>query len=206
MFHLRCYLPFEMDAFFLRRVTFSEIYRQKMLYHIHHYVLLIVSCVKIRIIMIWISGYSGFLPLSKNMHVRLIVLRSECERVCGCLSRLSLCGPVMDWWPVQGVPRLSPNGRWDRLQPPRDPTDGLRGYRKWMDGWIYTPVLISRIEWPSPGPWDPLPCSNTPHSNQWIHTKHLETLMTSWWDDSLMWIRDKHSGQWFLRTRIRKYW
>jgi len=50
--------------------------------------------------------------------------------VCGCLS---LCGPVMDWRPVQGVPRLSPDDRWDRLQPPRDPTDGLSGYRKWMD-------------------------------------------------------------------------
>ena len=49
----------------------------------------------------WVlSGYSGFLPLSKNMHVRLIgvckiVLKSECEHVCGFLSRLSLCGPVM---------------------------------------------------------------------------------------------------------------
>ena len=50
--------------------------------------------------------------------------------VCGCLS---LCGPVMDWRPVQGVPRLSPSDDWDRLQPPRDPTDGLSGYRKWMD-------------------------------------------------------------------------
>ena len=88
-----------------------------------------------------LSGYSGFLPLSKNMHVRLIgvskiVLRSEWERVCGCLSHLSLCGPVMDWRPVQGVPRLSLDDRWDRLQPPRDPTDRLRGYRKWMDGYI----------------------------------------------------------------------
>jgi len=46
---------------------------------------------------------------------------------------LSLCGPVMDWRPVQGVPRLSPDDRWDRLQPPRDPTVGLSGYRKWMD-------------------------------------------------------------------------
>ena len=55
--------------------------------------------------------------------------------VCGCLSRLSLCGPVMDWRPVQGVPRLSPDDRWDRLQPPRNPTDGLSGYRKWMDGY-----------------------------------------------------------------------
>jgi len=43
----------------------------------------------------------------------------------------------MDWRPVQGVPRrLSPDDRWDRLQPPRDPTDGLSGYRKWMDGWM----------------------------------------------------------------------
>jgi len=85
----------------------------------------------------WVpSGYSGFLSPSKNMHVRLIgvskiVLRSVCERVCGCLS---LCCPVMDWRPVQDVPRLSLDDRWDRLQPPHDPTDGLSGYRKWMDG------------------------------------------------------------------------
>jgi len=57
--------------------------------------------------------------------------------VCGCLSRLSLCVPVMDWRPVQGEPRLSPYDRWNRLQPPRDPTDGLSGYRKWMDGWTW---------------------------------------------------------------------
>jgi len=48
--------------------------------------------------------YSGFLPPSKNIHVRLIddskiVPRSEFVS----LSRLSLCGPVMDWRPVQGV-------------------------------------------------------------------------------------------------------
>ena len=59
------------------------------------------------------------------------------------------CGPVMDWRPVQGVPRLSPDDRWDRLQPPRDPTDGLSGYRKWMDGWTIAaatkekPALLS---------------------------------------------------------------
>ena len=34
----------------------------------------------------------------------------------------------------QGVPCLSPNDGWDRFQPPRDPTVGLSGYRKWMDG------------------------------------------------------------------------
>ena len=29
--------------------------------------------------------------------------------------------PVMDWRPVQGVPCLSPNDGWDRLQHRRDP-------------------------------------------------------------------------------------
>ena len=81
---------------------------------------------------VWVlSGYSGFLPPSKIMHVRLIggskLSLGVSVSVCGCLSRLSLCGPVMDSRPVQGVPRLSPNDRWDRLQPPRDPTDGLDG-------------------------------------------------------------------------------
>ena len=37
--------------------------------------------------------------------------------VHGCLSRLSLCGPVMDWQLVQGVPQPSPNGSSDTLQP-----------------------------------------------------------------------------------------
>ena len=69
------------------------------------------------------------------MHVRLIddSKLSLGVNVCmhGCLSRLSLCGPMMDWRPVQGVPRLLPKDCWDRLQPPRDPTDGLSG-RKWI--------------------------------------------------------------------------
>jgi len=48
---------------------------------------------------------------------------------------LWVLGPVMDWRPVQGVPRLSPDDCWDRLQPPRDPTDGLDGIENgWMDG------------------------------------------------------------------------
>ena len=46
---------------------------------------------------------------------------------------INLKKAVMDWRPVQGVPILSPDDRWDRLQPHRDPTDGLSGYRKWMD-------------------------------------------------------------------------
>ena len=74
------------------------------------------------------------------MHVRLIgdskLSLGVSVSVHGCLSRLSLCGPVMDWRSVQGVPRLSPNDSWDWLQLPHDPTDGLSGYRKWMDGWM----------------------------------------------------------------------
>jgi len=59
-----------------------------------------------------------------------IVLRSECERVWLFVSV----------WPCDGLATcpgcISPDDRWDRLQPPRDPTDGLSGYRKWMDGLI----------------------------------------------------------------------
>ena len=66
----------------------------------------------------------------KNMHVRLIgdskLSLGMSVSLCG---RLSLCVPVMDWRPVQGVPHLSPDDRWDRLQPPRDPTDGLDGIK-----------------------------------------------------------------------------
>jgi len=62
------------------------------------------------------------LPATVQKHYRLIgdskiVLRIECERVWGCLYSLSLCGPV-DCRLVQGVPRLSPDDCWDRLQPP----------------------------------------------------------------------------------------
>ena len=82
----------------------------------------------------WVlSGYSGFLPLSKNMHVRL---NGDSKLSLGVSVSvcLSLCGPVMDWRPVQGVPRLSPDDRWDRLQTPRYPTDGLDGIE---NGWMY---------------------------------------------------------------------
>jgi len=52
------------------------------------------------------------LASSKNM-VSLKLSLGVSVSVCGCLS---LCGPVIDWRPVQGVPRLSPNDNWDRLQ------------------------------------------------------------------------------------------
>ena len=89
-----------------------------------------VECVDVLPLYAWVlSGYSGFLPPSKNMHVRLIddskLSLGVSVSVHGCLSHLSLCGPVMDWRPGLGVPRLSPDDCWDRLQPPpaTPPTD-----------------------------------------------------------------------------------
>ena len=69
----------------------------------------------------WVlSGYSGFLPLSKIMHVWLTG-DSKSSLGVSVLVCSSLCGPVTDWGPRQGVPCLSPNHSWDRLQPPCNP-------------------------------------------------------------------------------------
>ena len=51
---------------------------------------------------VWVlPRYSSFLPSSKNMHVRLIgdskLFLGVSVIVNGCVSRLSLCGPVKDW-------------------------------------------------------------------------------------------------------------
>ena len=99
-------------------------------------------------------GFSPGTPASshhpKNMHVRLIgdskLSLGVSVSVCGCLSHLSLCGPVMDWRPVQGVPRLSPDDRWDRLQPPPRPDRRIRRYKKWMDGWTSKMATVNKLE------------------------------------------------------------
>jgi len=81
----------------------------------------------------WVlSEYSGFLPPSKNMHVSLIgvckiVLRSVCVVVC------LICLCVALWWTGNLSRVFLADDRWHRLQAPRDLTDGLSGYRKWMD-------------------------------------------------------------------------
>ena len=55
-----------------------------------------------------VGGFSGFLPLSKNMHLCLIcnskLTLGVNVSLHGCLSRLSLCGPVIDWrvYPASG--------------------------------------------------------------------------------------------------------
>ena len=50
--------------------------------------------------------------------------------VNGCLSLY--VGPVIRWWPVHGLPRLSPNISWDWLQLHRDP-QGIRSEEtEWM--------------------------------------------------------------------------
>ena len=86
---------------------------------------------------VWVlSGYSGFLPPTKDMRARFIGVPKLSVGVhvwvSGCSS---MCGPAMDWRPVQGVPRLSPDVCWDWLQPPHDPVRGISGWR-WMDGWM----------------------------------------------------------------------
>ncbi len=86
----------------------------------------------------WVfSMYSGFLPQSKDMQVRLIgnykLPVGVNVSVSGCLSLY--VGPVTDWRPVQGVPRCSPNASWDWLQHPCDPVKRVSGIDNgWMDG------------------------------------------------------------------------
>ena len=78
----------------------------------------------------WVlSGFTGFLPRSKDMHDGLIgnFKLPVGVNVSGCLS---LCvNPVMNWRLVQGVPRLLSNVSWDRLRPPTTP-NRIRGYGK----------------------------------------------------------------------------
>ncbi|MEQ2222630.1 hypothetical protein ILYODFUR_028305 [Ilyodon furcidens] len=65
----------------------------------------------------WVlTGYSGFLPQSKNMTAWLVGLSKLAlgvnGYVHGCLSCMSLRCPVIDWRPVQSVPRLLPIDCW----------------------------------------------------------------------------------------------
>ena len=81
----------------------------------------------------WVlSGFSGFLPQSKNMHVRSIgdskLSLGVNVSVNGCVS---LCGPAMNWRLIQGVTLPSPQDSWDRLQlTPVTLRSGLSGSRK----------------------------------------------------------------------------
>ena len=60
-------------------------------------------------------GFSPGTPASshypKSMNVRFLGVSKLSVGVS-----VSVRGPVMDWLTVQGVPRLSPNDGWDRLQ------------------------------------------------------------------------------------------
>jgi len=85
-----------------------------------------------------VRGFSLGSPAStrrpKNTHVRLIGDSKLSLRVWLFISFVSM-------WPCDGLatcPGWTPplaRWLWDRLQPPRDPTDRLNWYRKWMDGW-----------------------------------------------------------------------
>uniref|UniRef100_A0AAQ4Q9M2 MCF.2 cell line derived transforming sequence-like 2 n=1 Tax=Gasterosteus aculeatus aculeatus TaxID=481459 RepID=A0AAQ4Q9M2_GASAC len=94
-------------------------------------------CVSLHVLPVsaWVlSGFSGFLPQSKDMlwgsgslgHRRCVNVS-----VNGCVS---LCRPAIGWRPIQDVPCLSPEVGWDRLQPPRDPVCRISGLT--MDGWM----------------------------------------------------------------------
>lgn len=70
----------------------------------------------------WLIGHSK-LPIGVNASVN------------GCLS---LCvNPASGSWPIQGVPSLSPYGRWDRLPPEKDKR------REWMDGMAFKEIKKS---------------------------------------------------------------
>lgn len=63
--------------------------------------------------LMWVlAGQSGFLPLLKNMHVRLndeskLTLGVKAS-VDGCLTHLSLCDAVIKWQPVGSRGRKLP--------------------------------------------------------------------------------------------------
>lgn len=47
------------------------------------------------------QGDPGFLPQSKNMYDTMLTGECElCVNICGCLF---ICGPAIDWWPLQDV-------------------------------------------------------------------------------------------------------
>ena len=75
------------------------------------------------------------------MHVRLTgdskLSVGVSVSVNGCLSRLSLCGPVMDWRPVQGYPASPPRTAGIGSSPTATRPTDLAGIENgWMDGWM----------------------------------------------------------------------
>jgi len=48
----------------------------------------------------------------------------------------------MDWRSFRGIPCLSPDGSWDRWALVSPVTlNGIKGYRKWIDGQIHADAL-----------------------------------------------------------------
>ena len=68
------------------------------------------------------------------MHVRLIAhLKLSLGLNVNVHDYLSLCGPVMDWRPVQGATSVLPLAQWQHGEAPVPLHSGIgRGYRKWM--------------------------------------------------------------------------
>lgn len=55
------------------------------------------------------------------------------------------CNGLINMWPLQGAPRLSLYGSWDRLQPPTT--------LNWMDGWVSNPCFLDDNLMNSCGPF-----------------------------------------------------
>ena len=68
------------------------------------------------VIRIW--GLRGVVVVNTVAAREFVVWISAWAFMCGVwmFFLCMLCGPMMDWRPVQDVPRLLPNGSWDRLQ------------------------------------------------------------------------------------------
>ena len=84
--------------------------------------------------------WNQFMETVRSQGLALALMHSSAAKASffNTLTGWNFCSHafIEDWRPVQGVPRLSPDDCWDRLQPParaRYPTDGLDGIE---NGWM----------------------------------------------------------------------
>ena len=79
------------------------------------------------------------------MLCKLIILNLSIKvavDVHGCLFCSSLCVPVMDWGPVQGVSHLSSSDRWTRPHALCDPEQDEVGTE---NGWLPSEVAFATL-------------------------------------------------------------
>ena len=87
-----------------------------------------------------LRGFSPASPASSRTAITSDVIAVICDskspaevNVHGCLFHLSLCGPVMEQWPVQDAPRLSHSTSWGSFLASCDPEQFEAGIEnEWM--------------------------------------------------------------------------